>query len=309
MKFRDFLLRTILADTDFLVGYNADGEYIRVPKSALSAGAATPATLTVQYSANGESWHDSYTAGDHCTRIKAGSGAWSAAIPLCVSAYDIWRQRNSGSEDDFIASLRGPAGAPADLSGVTIQNIEGYAEFLQQVHAEVANAKNAIVDEVTTEVSSAMEAALADKLDKDLSNLDAVTYMGNGAYIPIMTKSGMVKVSVEDLSAYIGVKSRVDNSSIETAIKSQRETMGGSTSTTDGITTYTLSQPYTLGTSAVYLNGNRLYAGRDYIEVNAYTIELIGWTPESKDHILFEAIPLSASNPSQVIQSGNNEQQ
>lgn len=300
MKFRDFLLRTILADTDFLVGYNADGEYIRVPKSALSAGAATPATLMVQYSANGSSWHDSYTAGDHYTRIKAGSGAWSVAIPLCVSAYDIWKQQgNSGTEEEFIASLQGPAGAPADLSGVAIQDIEGYAEFLQQVNAAVVNAKNAIVDEVTDAVGTAMAAALASKLDKDLSNLDAVTYMGNGAHIPIMTRSGMVKVSVEDLSAYIGVKSRVDNSSIETAIKSQRTTVAVSTQPDGSTQTFTLSTPYTLGTSAVYLNGNRLYAGRDYTEVNAYTIEFIGWTPTATDTILFEAIPLSVSNPNQ----------
>ena len=302
-KFREFLRKYLLADTDYLVGHDADGRYIRISRADLAASVAAIAavqTLAVQYSANGESWHDSYTAGDHYTRIKAGSGAWSAAIPLCVSAYDIWRrQGNSGSEDDFIASLQGPAGAPADLSGVTIQNIEGYAEFLQQVHAEVANAKNAIVDEVTDAVGTAMAAALASKLDKDLSNLDAVTYMGNGAYIPIMTKSGMVKVSAEDLSAYIGVKSRVDNSSIETAIKSQRQTMAVSTTPNGSTTTFALSSPYTLGTSAVYLNGNRLYAGRDYTEVNAYTIEFIGWTPEATDTILFEAIPLSVSNPNQ----------
>ena len=163
-----------------------------------------------------------------------------------------------------------------------------------------------VEDAAVNAAQAAANAALAGKLDKNLSNLEIVTHMGNGAYIPIMTQSGMVKVSTEDLAAYIGIKSRVENSSIETAIKSQRETMGGNTSTTDGITTYTLSQPYTLGTSAVYLNGNRLYAGRDYIEVNAYTIELIGWTLGSNDHILFEAIPLSASNPNQTVQSGNN---
>ena len=308
-KFSEFLPKTILADTDFLVGYNADGEYIRVPKSALLAGAATPATLTVQYSANGSSWHNSYTAGDHYMRTKAGSGSWSGAIPLCVSAYDIWRDRgNDGDEDEFLLSLKGEPGEPGDVSGLTIQDMSDYTVFLQQVNNAIANAKNALAAEVTQAVNTAIASTLANKLDKDLANIDAVTYMGDGAYIPIITQRGMVKVSTEDLAAYIGIKSRVENSSIETAIKSQRETMGGNTSTIDGITTYTLSQPYTLGTSAVYLNGNRLYAGRDYIEVNAYTIELIGWTPKSNDHILFEAIPLSASNPSQVIQSGNNEQ-
>ena len=297
-------MRRLLKGTDYLVGYDAStGEYIRISKADLASSIAAIAaaqTLAVQYSANRSNWVDSYAEGCHYMRIKAGSGAWSGAIPLCVSAYDIWKQQgNRGTEEEFIASLQGPAGAPADLSGVTIQNIEGYTEFLQQVHAEVANAKNAIVDEVTTEVSSATEATLADKLDKDLSNLDAVTYMGNGAYIPIITRSGMVKVSIEDLAAYIGVKSRVESSSIEMAIKSQRQTMAVSTTPNGSVTTFALSSPYTLGTSAVYLNGNRLYAGRDYTEVNAYTIKFIGWTPEATDTILFEAIPLSVSNPNQ----------
>ena len=243
-------------------------------------------------------------------RIKVGSGAWSGAIPLCVSAYDIWRQQNnSGDEADFLESLKGEPGEPGDVSGLRIQDMSDYAEFFQLVDNAIATATNNLVASVTEAVTTAISSTLANKLNKDLSNLNMATYMGDGSYIPVLTPSGMVKVSTEDLAAYIGIKSRVENSSIETAIKSQRETMGGSTSTTDGITTYTLSQPYTLGTSAVYLNGNRLYAGRDYIEVNAYTIELIGWTPESNDHILFEAIPLSASNPSQVIQSGNDEQQ
>ncbi len=309
MKFRDFLLKTILADTDFLVGYNAEGEYIRVPKSALSAGAATPATLTVQYSANGSSWHDSYTAGDHYTRIKAGSGAWSAAISLCVSAYDIWiAEGNRGTKAEFLQSLKGENGEPGDVSGLRIQDMSDHVEFLQQVNNAIANAKNALVDEVTQAVNTAIASTLANKLDKDLANLNAVTYMGDGAYIPIMTQSGMVKVSTEDLAAYIGVKSRVENSSIETTIKSQRQTIAVSTTPDGSTTTFSLSSPYTLGTSAVYLNGNRLYAGRDYTEVNSYTIEFIGWTPATNDTILFEAIPLSVSNPNQQSQPVSDEQ-
>ncbi len=293
----------LLADTDYLVGHDADGRYIRISRADLAASVAantTAPTLTVQYSANGSSWHSSYSSGDNCVRIKAGSGAWNGPVPLCVSAYDVWKQQgNRGTEEEFIASLQGPAGAPADLSGVTIQNIEGYAEFLQQVHAEVTNAKNALVAEVTEAVHAAMADSLANKLNKDLSNLNMATYMGDGSYIPVLTPSGMVKVSTEDLAAYIGIKSRVENSSIETAIKSQRQTMAVSTTPDGSVTTFALSSPYTLGTSAVYLNGNRLYAGRDYTEVNAYTIEFIGWTPESTDTILFEAIPLSVSNPNQ----------
>lgn len=303
MKFRDFLPRTILADTDFLVGYNDDGEYIRVPKSALSAGAATPATLAVQYSANGESWHDSYTAGDHYTRIKAGSGAWSAAIPLCVSAYDIWKQQqgNSGTEEEFIASLQGPAGAPADLSGVAIQDIEGYTEFLQQVNAAIANAIVSIINNVKTAVLEEMQTALADKLDKDLSNLDRITYMGDNASVLVIAQDGTLKrVYALDMASYTGIKNRVENSAVEAAFKSQRKTIA-ITGTQDGSNrTYNITSGFTPGTSAVYLNGSRLYAGTDYREDSAYQITFLTWIPSETDNILFEAIPLSGDNTSQT---------
>lgn len=295
MKFRDFLRKAVLADTDYLVGYNEDGYYIRVPKSALSAGAATPATLTVQYSANDSSWHDSYTAGDHYTRIKAGSGAWSNPVALCVSAYDIWKaQGNSGTEEDFIASLQGPAGAPADLSGVAIQDIEGYAEFLQQVNAAVVNAKNAIVDEVTDAVGTAMAAALASKLDKDLSNLEAVTYMGENAKLLVITSDGALRmVSAADVAAYTNIINRVENSSLEAALKTQRKSDTITGVQDNSNKSFTTSYNYMPGTSAVYLNGVRMYAGVDYRETNN-GFEFLTYTPTVNDNIIFEAVQLDS---------------
>ena len=71
-KFREFFRKYLLADTDYLVGHDADGRYIRISRADLAASVAantTAPTLTVQYSANGESWHDSYVSGDHYVRI------------------------------------------------------------------------------------------------------------------------------------------------------------------------------------------------------------------------------------------------
>lgn len=106
MKFRDFLLKQLLASTDYLVGYDADGNYIRISKSDLASSIASNVsvpTLNVQYSSNGSSWHDSYTSGDIYVRIKVGSGEWTGGIRLCVSAYDIWKsQGHAGDEDDFL---------------------------------------------------------------------------------------------------------------------------------------------------------------------------------------------------------------
>ena len=217
-KFREFVPKTLLADTDWLVGYDENGKYIRVPKSALgigtgASGSSGSATLAVQYSANGSSWHDSYISGDIYVRIKAGSGAWSGAIRISVSAYDIWRVR--------------------------LQEIGGYAEFLQQVNLTVQNAKAAIAEEVAGAVTesvteqfserletlatkelveqmkaaaieaadAAAQAVLDSKLDKDLSNIADSSTIADGSYIPVVTDGDVKKVKMETVSAYAELKS------------------------------------------------------------------------------------------------------
>ena len=52
MKFKDFILKHLLADTDYMVGYDADGRYIRISRADLAASIAANTaapTLTVQY--------------------------------------------------------------------------------------------------------------------------------------------------------------------------------------------------------------------------------------------------------------------
>ena len=111
MKFRDFLLKQLLADTDYLVGYDNDGNYIRISKDDLASSVAanvTVPTLQVQYSSNATTWHDSYASGDIFLRIKVGSNAWTSAIRIIVSAYDVWREQgNSGDESVFLESVLG----------------------------------------------------------------------------------------------------------------------------------------------------------------------------------------------------------
>ena len=112
MKFREFILKRLLSSTDHLVGYDSDGNYIRISKddlaNSIAAGVGEMPTLQVQYSANSTTWHDSYTSGDIYLRIKVGSAGWTEAIRINVSAYDIWREQgNTGDEEDFLKSAGG----------------------------------------------------------------------------------------------------------------------------------------------------------------------------------------------------------
>jgi len=284
-------LRRLLKGTDYLVGYDAStGEYIRISKADLASSIAAIAaaqTLAVQYSANGESWHDSYTAGDHYTRIKAGSGAWSGAIRICVSAYDIWLQAgNSGSEADFLASLKGEDGDGADLSGLQLQNIAGYAEFLQNVNASIANAKAAIIEEVKTE---AAEQVMAQFTGLQLSDITEVRSLSDDDYLTIVTSDGLRKVRIGSLSDNVAVRT-VSTSVLEQSIRSQIEVLGITGQQNGENIDFVVSKNYVSGSSMLFLNGQRLALGRDYKETfGGFT--MLTYIPEQQDWILFEAVP------------------
>ena len=290
MKFREFLLRRLLKGTDYLVGYDAStGEYIRISKADLAlsiAASAAVQTLAVQYSANGESWHDSYTAGDNYMRIKTGSGAWSDAIRICVSAYDIWLQAgNSGSEADFLASLKGEDGDGADLSGLQLQNIAGYAEFLQNVNASIANAKAAIIEEVKTE---AAEQVMAQFTGLQLSDITEARSLSDDDYLTIVTSDGLRKVRIGSLSDNVAVRT-VSTTVVEQSLKTQLEILG-ITGQQNGVNKdFIVSKNYVSGSSMLFLNGQRVTPAVDYKEVPG-GFKMLTYAPESDDILIFQAV-------------------
>ena len=291
MRFSDFIVKTLLADTDWLVGYDENGKYIRVPKSALGIGAGASgggsATVAVQYSPNGSSWHDSYTAGDVYMRIKAGSGAWSGAIRICVSAYDIWLQQgNSGSEADFLDSLKGEDGEGADLSGIQIQDIAGYVRFLQDVNAAIQNAKNAIIQE-------AAETAVTNVINQftglNLEDIKEIKSLSEEDYITVVTAEGLRKVKIGSLSDNVAVRTvstKVIESSINTQLKVLTVVGGQDGENVD----FVVAEAYVGGTQMLFFNGQLLTHNTDY-KVTAAGFTMITHTPELEDKLIFMGVP------------------
>ncbi len=291
MKFREFLLRRLLKGTDYLVGYDAStGEYIRISKADLASSIAAIAaaqTLAVQYSANGESWHDSYTAGDNYMRIKTGSGAWSDAIRICVSAYDIWLQAgNSGSEADFLASLKGEDGDGADLSGLQLQNIAGYAEFLQQVNAAVANAKAAIIEEV---VVQAVERTLEQFTGVQLEDIAEIRSLSEDDYLTVVTSDGLRKVRIGSFSDNVAVRT-VSTAVLEKSIQSQLCILTVSGEQNGENKDFGVRERYIAGSAMLFLNGQLLTLNRDYRET-PLGFTMIDYAPNSNDILTFQAVP------------------
>ena len=287
MKFRDFLLKRLLASTDYLVGYDEDGNYIRISKADLASSIVsnmTIPTLQAQYSANGESWHDRYTSGDIYHRIKVGSGAWSSAIRISVSAYDIWREQgNIGDESDFIESLRGEPGE-VDFSSLQLSNITGYTELLTYVNAALQNARNAIIADVTT---ASVNAVMAQFKEMQLSDITEVKNITDDDFITIVTADGLRKVRMSTLIDNTAI--RISNTdSIAVSVQSQLVIMEVSGEQDGSNLNYKVEKAYILGTSHLFMNGQRLVLGVDYVE-EKYGFTMMTHTPVQNDSLVFIA--------------------
>jgi len=290
MKFRDFLLKHLLADTDHLVGYDANGEYIRISKQDLIStlsSAVTAQTIVQQFSSNGSSWHSTYTNGDSYMRVKTGANSWTPSIKLTVSAYDIWlEQGRNGSKEDFLESLKGAAGDDADLSNVTMQDIKGYSTLLQNVNASIANAKKDIIAEVA---KSATESVMNQFKEQQLSDIPEIKNITEQDYITIVTSDGLKKVSLGSLVDNVSVKT-VSTSNLEKAVNNQLSMFTLSGLKNGSNVNYSTKEEYVNGTSNVYYNGQRLVLGTDYRENDSRSITMLIHAPEADDSIVFIAV-------------------
>ena len=285
MKFRDFLLKHLLADTDYLVGYDNKGDYIRIGKDDLAASVAsnvTVPTLQVQYSSNGSSWHDSYSSGDIYLRIKVGNGEWSSAIRISVSAYDLWRaQGNSGDEEDFLKSLKGEPGE-VDISGLSISDINGYTDLLDNANTLLQNARNAIIQDV---VNIAVEAVKKQYAEMQLEDIKEVKNIADDDFITIVTEDGLRKVRISAFSDNIALRT-VSAENITNAVSSQLVMLEVSGEQNGENVRFKVDRAYIYGTSHLFLNGQRLVSGSDYIE-DKVGFAMLTHAPEQSDSLVF----------------------
>ena len=198
----------------------------------------------------------------------------------------------------LIAAITDGAGQSISYNDLTDKPTLNGVEIVGDQTTENLKIKIAeTADFETSAIAEALEAAqaeLAGKLDKDLSNLDLITYMGGSASILVLTSDNrLCRLSTKDLASYTGIVNATANSSQESSLKTQRKTLPLTGDQNGSNLVFACTSGYTLGTSALYLNGNRLYAGTDYKEDNSHQITFLTYIPEAADIILFEAIPLA----------------
>lgn len=294
MKFTDFLMKHLLSDTDQLVGYDENGNYMRVKVSDLrtSLGIATVSaqTVQVQYGTDGSTWHDTFASGDVYMRIKAGSGAWSTAIRIAVSAYDTWREHNgeTGTVEEFLSALRGEASQAVTASSIQISELGGYSDFLSSIQQALSNAKTQIALDVTAAVKDSVKAQFNDNTVSD--DVKEIKALSDDDYITVVTGDGLRKVKITNLVTNVSIKT-ASKSSLESVTTEQRRIIALYGDQNFSNVEYNTGKVgYMLGTSDLYMNGQRLAAGTDYVETNSYSITLLTQIPKATDKLVFLAI-------------------
>lgn len=175
------------------------------------------------------------------------------------------------------------------LIRIAISDTEGYSALLQTL------ATKAYADAVKTEALSAAQtavaAALADKMDKDLGNIDAIDYFSKEALLPIVTKEGVKKTTLANIASYTKIQNETAMSAVDTALAKERKTLTleGEQDGTNKV--FTVTEGYKPGTGMLYLNGVLQSPDEDYEETDSRTITLIHIAPESEDKLTFRAVP------------------
>lgn len=160
MEITEFVRKRQLTANDCLIGFDESGTAFRIGiadlKEALGVKTVAAEKVTVHYSLDGRTWHTPYMDGDRYMRVKCGSGEWSEAIRISVSAYETWRERNGGkgTEEEFLASLRGKPGESVDVSKLKLSELDGYKGFLADVGNSITEAVDAYQKTMTERIAA-----------------------------------------------------------------------------------------------------------------------------------------------------------
>lgn len=298
MKITEFLLKRIVGETDCLIGFDKDGQLIRISvpnlKSSLGVTKVEAQSISVQYSLDKLTWHSTFTDGDLYMRIKCGSGAWTGAICIKVSAYETWKEKNggTGTVEQFLAAIKGSPGDDADISGLKISNLSDYDELIEKVGSIVDEKTSSLSDAWTEHKQNVSEALneMGEKMESsEVGNLKSVNALSPTDLFAVNTTAGMRKITLDTLLDNLAVKMASRNglqklSGVQRKVFPLKESPNGTR------VSFSTEAEFVAGTSQLYLNGYQLIAGSDYLETSSTTIKMLTHIPSENDIMVFIAL-------------------
>lgn len=153
--------------------------------------------------------------------------------------------------------------------------------------AEISNFETDIVREVTSVVNTALE----NKMDKNMGELEEVSVANDQSTIYISAADGSMKrITLATLARLVETKSIATKTSVDTAVAKERKVMSLEGNMDGTNVYYSVKGGYRMGTSALYLNGQLLTVDVDYIESSSYEITMLTHIPISSDILVFIAV-------------------
>ena len=146
---------------------------------------------------------------------------------------------------------------------------------------------DAVISDAINAATTAANTLLASKVDANPANISEATLFDEKAYIYIYTTEGLRKVKISALSDNIALRT-VSTDNLEKAVRSQLSMFTITGDQNGANTSYKVSDNYIFGTSNLFLNGQRLVLGTDYIEVNA-GFTMLSHAPIAQDSLVFLA--------------------
>lgn len=149
--------------------------------------------------------------------------------------------------------------------------------------AELTAAETNIIDLA----SEAVKSELASRIPMDYSEVNESTMINDAAYIYVLSKEGLRKVSIANLCNNVALKT-VSVGTLEKAVQSQLVMLEVSGEQNGENVNFKVDRAYIYGTSHLFLNGQRLVSGSDYIE-DKVGFAMLTHAPEQSDSLVFIA--------------------
>lgn len=169
-----------------------------------------------------------------------------------------------------------------------IEDASDYSSLMETL-ATKSEVSDVIVDASAAAVSE-VSALLSGKVDSDPVNVSEATLFNEDSFVYIFTREGIRKVKISLLSDNIALRN-VSSDNLKKAVITQMAILAVSGEQDGSNTTFKVESDYISGTSMLFLNGQRLAPGIDYMEI-PYGFTIISeYIPEKDDIILFQAVP------------------
>ena len=174
--------------------------------------------------------------------------------------------------------------------GIKLSDLDDYATVFASLatKAEMNSAQTTAIETAQTNAQK----LVSGKMDVNPKDTSEATMLSGDAYVYVYGDGTLKKTKLSTLTNNLALTIETKDS-YDSAVSKQKRILSLSGDQNGNNVDYTIKDGFVLGTSDLYLNGQRLVRGADYVENTSYSITFLTQIPVSTDRMVFVAVPLS----------------